>query len=176
LAYPGLLAGAAARFTLITYRRRRETLGDVTLESIGSRAKATLLDNGFKTIDHLYAAFFGEGDIQGVLGTVTKDVQWTSPGPPDIIPYAGSRTGDEQVAGYFESCCEAVETITFRPQRFFAQDDLLVLLGRYTLRVVMTGTVIDSDWVRTFELADGKISALEGKHRSGPPIGSVVTP
>src|SRR5215218_5370583 len=27
----------------------------------------------------------------------------------------------------------------------------------------MTGTVIDNDWVRTFELADGKISALEGK-------------
>ena len=67
------------------------------------------------------------------------------------------------MAGYVEARCETVETTMLRPQRFFAQDDLVVVLGRYTLRVVMTGTVIDNDWVRTFELADGKISALEGK-------------
>jgi ketosteroid isomerase-like protein len=115
-----------------------------------------------KTIDQVYAAF-GEGDIEGVLGMLTNDVQWTSPGPPDVITYASSRTGDEQVAGYFESCCEAVKTTTFRPQRFFAQDDLVVVLGRYTLRVVKSGTVIYNDWVRAFERADDKISALEGK-------------
>jgi len=40
-----------------------------------------------------------------------------------------------------------------QPQRFFAQDDLVVVLERYSLRVVMVGTVIDNDWVRTFELA-----------------------
>jgi ketosteroid isomerase-like protein len=79
------------------------------------------------TIDQIYAAF-GEGDIEGVLGMVTNNVQWTSPGLPDVIPYAGSRLGDELVAGYFESCCEAVQTTTFRPQRFFAQDDLVVVL------------------------------------------------
>jgi uncharacterized protein len=62
-----------------------------------------------RTIDQVYAAF-GEGDIEGVLGMLTNDVYWTNPGPPDVIPYAGSRMGDEQVAGYFESCCEAVET------------------------------------------------------------------
>jgi ketosteroid isomerase-like protein len=115
-----------------------------------------------KTIDQVYSAF-GDGDIEGVLGMLTNDVQWTSPGPSDVITYASSRTGDEQVAGYVEARCEAVETTMLRPQRFFAQDDLVVVLGRYTLRVVMTRTVIDNDWVRTFELADGKISALEGK-------------
>jgi uncharacterized protein len=86
-----------------------------------------LLDDGFKTIDQIYAAF-GEGDIEDVLGMLTNDVQWTSSDPPDVIPCAGSRTGDEQVAGYFESCCEAVQTTTFRPQRLFAQDDLVVVL------------------------------------------------
>jgi len=34
--------------------------------------------------------------------------------------------------------------------------------GRYTLRVLRTGNVILSDWVHTFELADGKILAFEG--------------
>jgi ketosteroid isomerase-like protein len=115
-----------------------------------------------KTIDQVYSAF-GDGDIEGVLGMLTNDVQWTSPSPPDVITYAGSRTGDERVARYVEARCETVETTMLRPQRFFAQDDLVVVLGRYTLRVVMTGTVIDNDWVRAFEVADGKISALEGK-------------
>jgi len=115
-----------------------------------------------KTIDQVYAAF-GEGDIEGVLCMLTNDVQWTSPGPPDVITYASSRTGDEQVAGYVEARFEAVETTTFRPQRFFAQDDLVVVLVRYTLRVVKSGTVIYNDWVRAFERADGKISPLECK-------------
>jgi ketosteroid isomerase-like protein len=114
-------------------------------------------------IEHQVYTAFGEGHIEGVLGMLTNDVQWTSPGPPDVILYAGSRTGDEQVARYVEARCETVETTMLRPQRFFAQDDLVVVLGRYTLRVVMTGTVIDNDRVRTFELADGKISALECK-------------
>src|SRR5215211_6627721 len=65
-----------------------------------------------KTIDQVYAAF-GEGDIEGVLCMLTNDVQWTSPGPPDVITYASSRTGDEQVAGYVEARFEAVETTTY---------------------------------------------------------------
>ncbi len=39
---------------------------------------------------------------------------------------------------------------------------MVVALGQYTLRVVSTGNVIDNDWVHTFKLADGKISAFEG--------------
>ncbi len=93
---------------------------------------------------------------------LTEDVRWSTPGPPDIIPYAGSKTGHEQVAGYFKSFGEAVETTKFEPQRFFAQDDMVVVLGQYTLRVVSTDNVIDNDWVHTFKLADGKISTFEG--------------
>ncbi len=55
-----------------------------------------------------------------------------------------------------------METTTFEPRRFFAQDDMVVVLGRYTSRVVKTGNVIDKDWVHAFELTDGKISAFEG--------------
>src|SRR5215212_7755906 len=104
-----------------------------------------------QTIHQVYAAF-GQGDIEGVLGMLANDVRGITPGPPDVIPYAGLRTGHEQVAGYFKSFGEAVETTKFEPQRFFAQDDMVVVLGQYTLRVVKTGNVIDNDWVHTFEL------------------------
>ncbi len=55
-----------------------------------------------KAIQEVDAAF-GEGDIEGVLGMLTNDVRWTTLGLPDVIPYAGSKTGHERVAGYFES-------------------------------------------------------------------------
>ena len=40
-------------------------------------------------------------DVDGVVSHLTDDVTWTTPGPPDIIPYAGIRTGRDQVAEYF---------------------------------------------------------------------------
>jgi uncharacterized protein len=93
---------------------------------------------------------------------LTDDVRWSTPGPPDVIPYAGLRTGHDQVAGYFKSFGEAVETTEFEPQKIFAQDDIVVVLGRYALRVVGTGNAIDNDWIHTFKLTEGKISAFEG--------------
>lgn len=117
--------------------------------------------DNLKTIHQVYAAF-GEGDIEGVLSMLTDDVRWSTPGPPDVIPYAGLKTGHDQVAGYFKSFGEAVETTEFEPQKFFAQDDMIVVLGRYAFRVVSTGNAVDNDWVHTFKLTGGKISVFEG--------------
>ena len=50
---------------------------------------------------------------------------------PDVIPNAGLRTGHEQVAGYFESFGGAVEVAEFEPQKFFSQNDMVVVLGYY---------------------------------------------
>ena len=86
------------------------------------------------------------------------EYSWT----PDVIPYAGLRTGHDQVAGYFKSFGEAVETTEFEPQTFFAQDDMVVVLGRYAFRVVGTGNAVDNNWVHTFKLTEGKISVFEG--------------
>jgi ketosteroid isomerase-like protein len=38
-----------------------------------------------QTIHQIYAAF-GEGDIEGVLGMLTDDVRWSTPGPPMSSP------------------------------------------------------------------------------------------
>jgi ketosteroid isomerase-like protein len=82
---------------------------------------------------HQVFAAFGEV----VLGMLTDDVWWTTPGPPDVIPHAGSRKGHDEVAGYFEAFDKAIETTEFGPQKFFVQDNMVVL-GRYALHVVKT--------------------------------------
>ena len=117
--------------------------------------------DNLQTIHKVYAAF-EKGDVEGVISMLTDGVTWTTPGPPDIIPYAGQRQGHDQVTGYFETFGQAAQTISFEPRRFFAHDDMVVVLGHYTLSVVKTGKVVDNDWVHTFAFSDGKISAFEG--------------
>jgi uncharacterized protein len=114
-----------------------------------------------QTIHEVYGDF-GRGDIPAVLKTLTQDIEWFTPGPPAIIPYAGERTGPEQVAQYFAEFGSAIEMTAFEPRQFFAGDDQVVVLGHYSARVKATGNVIESEWVHAFTLRDGKIAKFRG--------------
>ena len=114
-----------------------------------------------QVVHQAYAAF-GQGDVAGVLAVLAEDVRWSTPGSPDVVPYAGSRTGHEQVAGYFEAFGGAVEVTEFEPQRFFAQEDMVVVLGHYAFRVKSTGKTVHTDWVHAFTIRDRKIVAFRG--------------
>ncbi len=114
-----------------------------------------------RVVHEAYEAF-GQGDVAGVLAVLADDVPWHTPGPPEVVPYAGSRTGHDQVAGYFESFGEAVEVTEFEPQEFLARDDYVVVLGRYAFKVKRTGSAVDMDWVHAFTLKDGKITTFRG--------------
>jgi uncharacterized protein len=127
-----------------------------------------------QVVHQAYAAF-GEGDVPGVLAMLAEDVRWSTPGPPDVIPYAGLRTGHEQVAGYFESFGEAVEVTEFEPQTFFAQEDMVVVLGRYALRVKSTGNAVETDWVHAFTLRDQKIAEFRGYEDSAAIVAAFTT-
>lgn len=87
-----------------------------------------------QVVHQAYEAF-GRGDVPGVLALLKDDVEWSTPGPPDVIPYAGSRTGHEQVEEYFEAFGGAVEVGEFEPMNFFAEEDMVVVLGHYAFRV-----------------------------------------
>ena len=108
---------------------------------------------------HMVYDAFGRGDVEGVIPMLTGDVTWTTPGPPDVLPYSGERRGHDEVTSYFEAFGASTETTAFEPQRFFAAGDMVVVLGHYTFNVRSTGKVVDNDFVPTFRLAEGKISA-----------------
>jgi ketosteroid isomerase-like protein len=38
-----------------------------------------------QVVHQAYEAF-GRGDVPGVLAMLTEDVEWSTPGPPDVIP------------------------------------------------------------------------------------------
>jgi hypothetical protein len=100
---------------------------------------------------------FGRGDVPGVLNALTDDVEWFTPGPTQI-PYAGTFRGKGGVAEFFRILSESEDVQIFEPERFFADGDSVIVLGRYAARVKNTGRTAQTDWVQAFTFRDGKVA------------------
>jgi ketosteroid isomerase-like protein len=109
-----------------------------------------------QTVRDAYAAFT-RGDIQGVLDVCADDIEWETPGPSQI-PYAGIFHGKEDVAEFFRILAQTDDVEQFQPQRFFADGDMVIVLGRYAARVKSTGKSVTADWVHAFTMRGGKVA------------------
>jgi ketosteroid isomerase-like protein len=99
---------------------------------------------------------FGHGDIDTLLGLFDDQIEWVTPGPPDLVT-SGRRTGRQAVAEFFKTINELFEIQRFEPKDFIAQGDRVVVLGEESSRVRATGKVLDGQWAHTFTLKDGKV-------------------
>jgi ketosteroid isomerase-like protein len=83
-------------------------------EAVGRRVDRSFLDN----------------DLQGVLGAISEDVEWTWYGPTEIR-LAGTRKGHEGVLQRLEQLAETVELRCWNPDefQFVSQGDTVVVLG-----------------------------------------------
>jgi ketosteroid isomerase-like protein len=80
-----------------------------------------------RTLANAYSSF-KKGDIEEVLKVLTDDVEWTTPGPPELIPVAGKRRGRQQVAAFFSTLNQTENVELFEPQEYIAQGDKVVAL------------------------------------------------
>lgn len=99
---------------------------------------------------------FGRGDLDALLGLFDDNIEWTSPGPPDL-PTAGTRRGRQQVAAFFGAVDQVYEIQRFEPKTFLADGDRVVVLGDDTARIKATGKIITPAWAHAFTLRDGRI-------------------
>jgi ketosteroid isomerase-like protein len=99
---------------------------------------------------------FGRGDIDTLLGLFNEDIEWVSPGPPELAT-SGRRRGRQGVAEFFTAVNQVFDIQRFEPKEFIAQGDRVVVLGDETSRIKATGKVLDSEWAHAFTLRDGKI-------------------
>jgi uncharacterized protein len=108
-------------------------------------------------IRQAYAAF-GRGDIPTLLTFVDESVDWQPViGAGPDVPTSGRRHGRSEVGLFFETVGKSLSFSVFEPREFVAQGDKVVALGHYTAKAIPTGGTIDSDWVMTFTLRNGKI-------------------
>ena len=73
---------------------------------------------------------FQEGDIQGVLGALSEDVEWVTT-QLSGVPVGGTYHGVEEAGQFFSSLGDAQEPRHFEPREFVAQGEKVVALGHY---------------------------------------------
>jgi ketosteroid isomerase-like protein len=107
-----------------------------------------------------YAAF-GRGDVPAILELLTDDIEWLNPGPPDVIPGAGTHRGKEAVAGFFGTLAQSVDFQTFEPREFIAQGDKVVALIYSEATVRSTGRNVVDHAAHVWTFRDGKLAHFE---------------
>lgn len=100
---------------------------------------------------------FKDKDIQGLLALFANDIEWIE-GESEIIPFAHTYQGKDQVAQFFTEMDQAQEAIQFEPETFMAEGDKVVVTGQSTWLVKATGQEYDSPWAHIFTLRNGKVT------------------
>ena len=106
-----------------------------------------------------YAAF-SRGDLDGVLATFDDNIDWKTPGGPDV-PFAGARRGRAQVREFFGTLTELLDFEHFEPHTFLADGDRVVVLGKDKVKVKGTGKSISDEWCHVLTIRNGKIVAFQ---------------
>lgn len=103
---------------------------------------------------------FKTGNIQALLDTLSKEVEWQL---PDIenVPFSGTRRGREQVGEFFAEVDKQQEVLEFELKEFIAQNDKVVVLGHYSWRVKSTGRKLAANWVHIFTVRGGNIARFQ---------------
>jgi len=108
-----------------------------------------------KLVQQAYESF-GRGDIQGVLNSLSEQVEWQTP-KPEGVPFGGDYRGRDGVGRFFSELNRYEEVTRFEPREFIAQGDRVVALGYYESRVKATGRTADSEWVHLFTVRNGEV-------------------
>ncbi len=117
-------------------------------------------EENVKTVQEGYAAF-GRGDVPAILELLTDDIEWIEPGPPDVIPVAGTYRGKDEVARFFATLGEHLDIHKFEPHEFIAQGDHVVVLISSEATVKRTGRKITDHLAHLWTFEGGKLAHFE---------------
>jgi uncharacterized protein len=102
---------------------------------------------------------FKSGNIESLLGQLSDTVEWQL-AEIENVPFAGKRSGREEVGQFFSLLAEDQEVLQFEPQEFVAEGEKVVALGQYSWRVKSTGREYGGQWAHVFTIRDGKITGF----------------
>jgi ketosteroid isomerase-like protein len=117
-------------------------------------------EENVQTAKEGYAAF-GRGDVPAILELLTDDIEWIDPGPPDVLPAAGTHRGKEAVGGFFATLGGEVDFRKFEPHEFIAQGDHVVVLISSEATVKRTGRRVTDHLAHVWTFKGGKLARFE---------------
>jgi uncharacterized protein len=122
--------------------------------------EAVMADN-IATVQKIYEAF-GNGDVATILDQVTEDVDWASEAE-GVAPWHGVHKGKGEVPKFFEALGANIEVTEFTPLTFAANDDDVLTVVRFGMRVPATGKQGTMDLHHWFRFnSAGKVERYRG--------------
>ena len=99
---------------------------------------------------------FGRGDVPAVLENFHSDVEWHA---AEGLPWGGVHTGPNAIAeNVFGAVMAEVDGFTLNIDRFIeGNDDVVLVLGRYSGTGRKGGKSLDAAFAHVWELHDGKL-------------------
>jgi hypothetical protein len=112
-----------------------------------------------QVVQDFYAAF-SRGDVDAALQLLDENVQCHEPGPSEILPWAGTWHGREQVRQMFQRFGEVIAQEQFEIQQIIAQGDEVVVIDRQQSVYKATRRPLRDSAARVFTIRKGKIIAV----------------
>lgn len=109
-------------------------------------------------VEKMFAAF-KSGDIEKFVATVSKDTVWIYHGT-QIIP-KGVFEKKEGVRAFFSNVLDKTEIISFEPQQFIVEGNMVVVLGQEHQRVKRSGRELKQKWVQIYTVENELITRME---------------
>lgn len=114
--------------------------------------------SNLEIIQQLYKNF-AAGNMPAVFASFDKDIIWFRPGAPDI-PFAGKFTGTEGLMKMFSLQAATIKLKSFNPEKFFSNDDTVVVLGHDEAEVITTGKKYKTNWVQSFTIKNNLVTEV----------------
>ena len=112
-------------------------------------------DDNVRVAKQTYEAF-GRGDVPAVLENFHSDVEWHA---AEGLPWGGVHTGPNAVAeNVFGAVMAEIDGFALNIDRFIeGNDDVVLVLGRYSGTGKKGGKSLDAAFAHVWELDDGKL-------------------
>lgn len=111
-----------------------------------------------RVVEKMFTAF-SSGDIEKFVDTVSDDTVWIYHGT-QIIP-AGTFEKKEGVRTFFTNILERTEIISFEPQQFIVEGNMVVVLGQEHQKVKRSGRELKQKWVQIYTVENELITRME---------------
>jgi len=100
-------------------------------------------------VENMFTAFSG-GDVEQFVDTVSEDTVWIYHGT-QIIP-AGTFEKKAGVRAFYTNIMDRTEIISFEPQQYIVEDNMVVVLGREHQKVKRSGRELKQKWVQIYTI------------------------
>lgn len=112
--------------------------------------------NNIRIVQKFYE-YFRDGDIAGLLDTISEDALWVKP-KMESVPLSGMKKGKREVGEFFHLLLDTVTFNKFELKGFYISPEGAAVHGMYNLTVNQTGTSGECDFMHIFTVKDGLIT------------------